>query len=307
MTEFQEKLIQTFKVFVRFCEENGLTYYAAFGTCLGAVRHKGFIPWDDDMDVFMLREDYERMLSSREQLNNSIYRVTDFRDGKHPYTFAKFYSIDCSVWEYKQFQFIIGPWIDIFPLDEWNDKDDTSKLYDDYHYALWKYRKALSVQSWNEIWSDLINRNGYNGLIKLVKKCLYSPFEKSFHNKALDLLNQVIEINGDFYKNWNHKKKIVYQKKWFDGFIEFQFEDTKISCPVGYDDYLSYEYGNYMELPPIESRVSNHRFFYADLKNKKTAEEILKELDQKGELSSREAPPLSFKVLIDEIVHRKGF
>ena len=307
MTEFQNKLLQTFKAFAQFCQDNNLTYYAAYGTCLGAVRHNGFIPWDDDMDVFMMRKDYERLMSMRENLKDTIYWVSDFRDGKHPYTFAKFYSTDCSVWEYRQFQFIIGPWIDIFPLDGWNEGEVASKLYDDYHYALWKYRKALSTQSWREIWGDLIHRNGYNGLIKLVKKCVYSPFEKSFHNKAISLLSQVIEIKGDFYKNWNHKKKYVYPKEWFDGVLEMPFEDTTIACSVGYKDFLTYEYGDYMELPPIESRVSNHRFFYSDLHNKKSSEEILKELSQKGELSSSEAPPLKFRVLIDEILHRKGF
>ena len=140
MTEFQEKLLQTFEAFSQFCKANNLTYYAAYGTCLGAVRHHGFIPWDDDIDVYMKREDYERLLSVRDQLNGTKWSVSDFRDGNYPYSFGKFYATDCSVWELRQFPFIIGPWIDIFPLDEWEENKEVADLYNDAHYALWNYR-----------------------------------------------------------------------------------------------------------------------------------------------------------------------
>lgn len=307
MTEFQEKLLQTFKVFAQFCKDNDITYYAAFGTCLGAVRHHGFIPWDDDMDVFMLRADYERLLLLRKQLENTKYRVSDIRDGEHPFPAGKFYSTDSSVWELRQFPFIVGPWIDIFPLDEWNGSETVSKLYDDYHYALWNYRKALSKQSWKEIWHDLIHRNGYNGLIKFVKKCAYSPFKKFFFNKVVKLTSIVTSIQGDHYKYWNHVKKMIYKKEWFNEIIEMPFEDTTIYCSSLYDEMLTYEYGDYMTPPPIEKRVSTHNLFYCNLKQKKSANEILEELSNKQEMTKTEAKPLSLKVILDELIHRKGF
>lgn len=307
MTEFQEKLLQTFKVFAEFCKENDLTYYAAYGTCLGAVRHHGFIPWDDDMDVFMLRADYERLLSLRESLRGSVYWVSDFRDGNHPYTFAKFYSTDCSVWELRQFPFIIGPWIDIFPLDEWNDSAKASSLYNDYHYALWKYRKALSKQTWSEIWRDILHLNGFNGPIKLVKKCVFSPFKKYFLSVALALQKQVEDVKGPWFKNWNSPKNRNYNKDWFNSFIELPFEDVTISCLIGYRDYLSYEYGDFMVPPPEDKRSGGHPCYYIDLSNKKTSNEILLELKKIGKLAENEARPLKIKVLIDELLHRRGF
>ena len=307
MTEFQEKLLQTFKAFAEFCKVNDLAYYAAYGTCLGAVRHHGFIPWDDDMDVYMLRADYERMLSLREQLRGSIYWVSDFRDGSHPYPFAKFYSTDCSVWELRQFPFIIGPWVDVFPIDEWNNSTQASKLYDNYHYALWKYRKALSTQSWKEIGYDIIHHKGFNGVIKTVKKCLYSPFKKKYLKNATNALNLVESLQGQYLKDWNHIKKMVYEKTWFRETIDIPFEDTVICCPASYDELLTYEYGDYMTPPPPEKRVSNHHLFFCDLKNKKTAETILKEMKDNQLMQDNERRPLSFMVLVDELIHRKGF
>ena len=307
MTEFQEKLLQTFKAFSKFCEENNLTYYAAYGTCLGAVRHHGFIPWDDDIDVFMKRDDYERLLQVRERLSNTIYHISDIRDGEHPYPLGKFYSTEGSVWELRQFQFIIGPWIDIFPLDEWNESEEASDCYDLYHYSLWKYRKALSSQSWTEIWYDFIHMNGMNAPIKLVKKCIYSPFRKIYFHKTQKSVAKMCSIKGPFLKDWCFLKKWKIEKKWFENTIELPFEDTIIICPAGYDEFLTYIYGDYMTPPPLEKRNQRHILFYCDLNNKKTAKEILKEMQQSGDLTKTEAKPLSLRVLINELLHRKGF
>lgn len=307
MTEYQEKLLKTFKVFDQFCKDNGLTYFAAYGTCLGAVRHHGFIPWDDDMDVFMMRTDYERLLTLREQLKDSTYWVSDLPDGNHPFPFAKFYSTDCSVWVLRQFPFVIGPWIDIFPLDEWEDNQEASKLHDDYHYALWKYRKSLSTQSWKEIGSDLIHQNGFNGLIKLVKKCFYSPFKSYYFNRAMRYIDRIRSFRGSKLKLWATIKGEAFEKEWFGQTIEIPFEDTTMMCPLLYDDVLKNMFGDYMTLPPIKERVGKHRLFYCDLNKVKNVQEILEELRAKGEISKNEGKPLSFKVLINEWIHRKGF
>ena len=109
-------------------------------------------------------------------------------------------------------------------------------------------------------------------------------------------------LKGDMFKDWNDPQKKVYKKEWFDSIYELPFEDTSIACPVGYQDYLTY-----MTPPPPEKRQGGHKCFYIDLKNKKSYKEILTEMKKKGVLVDAEAKPLSIKVLIDEILHRKGF
>ena len=88
--EFKQRLIKLFKEFIDVCNKNKLRYYAAYGTALGAVRHRGIIPWDDDIDVWMPREDYERFLSLRNQLTATPYEILDIQNKGYYLYFAKF-------------------------------------------------------------------------------------------------------------------------------------------------------------------------------------------------------------------------
>ena len=141
----QQFLLQTYKRFDDFCQEHQLVFYAAYGTMIGAIRHHGFIPWDDDLDVFMLRKDYDRFVELRSELKDPSYKISIFLDGESPYPFAKFYTTKGTIWEYSQFPFIIGPWIDVFPVDEGDmDDENANKVLERFHYIMWKYRKSLA-------------------------------------------------------------------------------------------------------------------------------------------------------------------
>ena len=90
LSPIQKVLLDTFKAFSAICQEHDIQYFAASGTLLGAIRHKGFIPWDDDIDVFLLRKDYEKLLSLRESLKGTNYMVADYHDTGYPYRFSIF-------------------------------------------------------------------------------------------------------------------------------------------------------------------------------------------------------------------------
>ena len=156
LSEHQQILLQVYKRFNLFCKQNNITFYAAYGTLIGAIRHHGFIPWDDDIDVFMLRKDYDKFVNLRNTLNDCSFKLSVYQDGQSPYPFAKFYTTKGTIWEYSQFPFIIGPWVDVFPIDEGDEDDEESnKALERFHYTMWKYRKAIAYSTWGEIASNI--------------------------------------------------------------------------------------------------------------------------------------------------------
>ena len=304
LSPIQKVLLETFKAFVQFCEDNDIKYYAASGTMLGAIRHKGFIPWDDDVDVFMLPEDYAKLLSLKDSLKETNYRVADFHDEGYPYPFAKFYDNTNTFWEYKQFPFIMGPFIDVFPLHEYDDQNEAhKKLDDDIHAAFWTYRKSISHQTWSEIFKDIVTLNGFEGYIKLVKKIFYAPQKKRFYQRIEKLYQQICSAKGALYRPYWDIKHLNYRKEWFASTIAVPFEDMEIMIPNGYHEILTSLYKDYMTPPPTPSRTGHHTAYYMNLERRVNIEEIMKE--KKNEVSEKKPMPLS--VIWDEIKHRKGF
>ena len=307
LSEFQVALLKVFKQFAKYCEEYDLTYYAAYGTLLGAIRHQGFIPWDDDIDVYMKREDYDKMIANRKLLEATPYRITYVLDGESPYPFAKFYTTEGTIWEYKHFPFIIGPWIDIFPIDEGSvDDEKANTTYDKFHYMMWKYRKSLADVKWKDIINDTIHLNGFNGPINLVKKVRYSPFKKKYLRDIKACIEEIRHIRSSQFRIYSSgRSKEAYDKGLFKEALSVPFEDTKISIPNGYHEVLTAFFGNYMQLPPVESRVSQHDSFYINLNENVSKEKILKLMEGK---INKKAQPLSLKIIWNEIKHRnKGF
>ncbi len=304
LSPIQKVLLDTFKAFAKICKENNIRYYAASGTLLGAIRHKGFIPWDDDIDVFLLRNDYDKLLSLKESLKNTDYRVADFHDDGYPYPFAKFYDSTKTFWEYKQFPFIMGPFIDLFPLDESDDHNkEHEKLNDDIQGAFWKYRKSISHQTWSEILKDMITLNGFEGPVKLVKKLFYAPWKKHFYHQVEKYDQEICSVKGNYYKPYWDVKHIQYPKEWFKKAISVPFEDTEMMVPNGYHEILTYIYNDYMTPPPTHSRTGHHTAYYMNLERKVDVNEILKE--KKDVVLEKKPMPLS--VIWDELKHWKGF
>ena len=304
LSPIQKVLLGTFKAFVQFCKENDITYFAASGTMLGAIRHKGFIPWDDDIDVFMLPEDYEKLLSLKENLKRTDYRVADFHDDGYPYPFAKFYDSTKTIWEYKQFPFIMGPFIDLFPLHEYDDHNNEHKQLDDeIHAAFWVYRKSISHQTWGEIFKDIVSLNGFEGYIKLVKKIYYAPQKKRFYQRVEKLYQKICSTKGPLYRPYWDIKHLYYNKEWFANTIAVPFEDMEIMVPNGYHEILTALYKDYMTPPPAPSRSGHHTAFYMNLERRVEMKEILNE--KKNDVQEKKPMPLS--VIWNELKHWKGF
>lgn len=315
MTTLQHHIYDAFLEFKRICAENNLRYWASAGTLIGAVIHKGFIPWDDDMDIIMPREDYTRFVDIVLHSGNGRYGISCFEDGKHlcPYYFAKFYIKDCTLWESKQFPNIIGPWVDVFPVDNYNEQDGFS-LNDQYILAIGRYRRSISHQTWGDIYRDL--RRGYitNAMMKTMRKCFSRFARHNRYARLLEIRDKITKLPGDhayflYGQEWSDDegaKRFIFEKELLQSFVEVPFEDTTIFIPEHFHEILLKGYPHYQVIPPVEQRYGGHPCYYVDLDHVKTIDEVRAELgDDDSDRESVFTFKEFWKVLKERIRYRK--
>lgn len=258
-------MLDVFKAFDAFCTAKGLDYFAAGGTALGAVRHKGFIPWDDDIDVYMLRKDYERFLSLRSELPEP-YKVLALGDKGCIYPFAKMYDGTTKLVEVESFpECRIGVFIDIFPLDEVSGSfeeiaarhDRDRVYYDDFIRAQRKFSLA-SCRKWLD-----------KGMHKTIFYSLLPAFLKRRQIKKFLAMHEVWKNEkGDRLKVHfcvYTAERETYEKEWFTSWHYVPFEDTQIRICDHYDEYLTRLFGDYMTPPPPEKRTPHHNTYSLEL------------------------------------------
>lgn len=241
----QEISLDILKDVAFFCEKNNITYFLACGTLLGAVRHKGFIPWDDDIDIMMPRSDYEKFLKN---YKSSKYILCKPNEGR--YYYAKVYDKNTIKYEddmdYKKYK-PLGIDIDIFPLDGMvNDDKVLQKIYKKeciLETLLRLSRQPIfnrknPIKAINRIIPRII---GSKNLVKLI--------EKNAQTYDYDTSNYVVRMRWSPNGFTGILPKSVFEKKYM------KFEDKDFCVPKGYDIWLKNFFGNnYMELPPKDKR-----------------------------------------------------
>lgn len=282
-------LLETFKTFDSFCSENKIQYIGAYGTVLGAVRHKGIIPWDDDIDVYMTRENYDRFLQLKEKANKTKYKIVDIHDEGYYTPFAKFYDSETTLWELESIPFVIGIFIDIFPLDHSCDtiyhtkqqKKQISKWF-------WRYMFSLRNDTIHSIIHNLIQKDFYGFRVSLkfyvYHHLFFAPFKQKLKNKYLSLIERAKSNTGKdyiYYTTVDCLGKSIFKKEWIENTITVRFEDTTIKIPEKYDEYLTYLYGNYMQPPEPSKRKSHHYHYFVDLEQGMTVQQIIQKIKGK--------------------------
>lgn len=278
---FKKKLIETFKAFDAFCAENGLRYFACGGTAIGAVRHHGIIPWDDDIDVFMIREDYDRFLSLKPKLEGSGYGIIDPSDNGYYLPFAKFVDNNTTVWEYCEHEFLLGVYVDVFPLNHVEgDMNKILKYHKKYakicvRYFGGKWRLFTMATIRMSLKTFASTRFWFKNLL------LAKPLRRYYSKKFWDAEKQLKESKGDFFINYfTHypMERELIRKEWVEKTVRMPFEDTEINMMQGYHEYLTQMFGDYMTPPPPEARVTHHLHYYVNLDKRLSINEIKKEL-----------------------------
>ncbi|MBQ8062461.1 MAG: LicD family protein [Clostridia bacterium] len=257
----QLKELELFKQFRDFCEAHDITYYALGGTLLGAVRHEGFIPWDDDMDLGVPREDYERFLKLCEEEEVPFELHTFRNDPKHYRYFARIEDPSMKVRRTdNQTVEVSNAWVDIFPLDGMPN----NKYLREFHkyYVLW--RRAAYKFSCFDLGVNVEKANRPLVERLLIKVGMVLPVEKFFRlDRELNKLDRALKrfpyAKSDYLVNamGAYKFREMFHKQYYGKGRAYPFEDTTVWGPEDYDFVNTQLYGDYMK-PPAEADRNHH-------------------------------------------------
>ena len=254
--EFELKILVEFD---RYCRENGLKYSLAEGTLIGAVRHKGFIPWDDDIDVLMPREDFEKFLNSFQSNSYSIIKAPE--DKYWPYSFIRL-SDNGTIIKYDEFNdnntyYSGGIWMDILPIDNFPDDDLKLKQTERKLFVLFKIYRAYRRNGFLHS-SGIFNNAAW--LFTKIVSFLVPP--KLLIKKVEQLMKSYNKMDtkrsGTWACYWHSPWQ--YPSHCFADYDNIAFEGKTFMAIHDYDTYLKCQYGDYMKLPPIEKRIATHGY-----------------------------------------------
>lgn len=245
--------IELLDEFVSVCNELGMYYTLGGGTLLGAIRHKGFIPWDDDIDVLMPRPDYDRLLeydAKNEKLWSSNVQLCNWKKKNSSCCFIKLIKTNTVVKE-KYGTTVNNIWIDVFPIDGITNETIKQESL---------FRKVLTLRKIFDIRNAKIGEG--KTVFKKCFKCLLIPILRIIPNcffcSILDKLSQTYNYSDAETVAgilWGYGTQECMRKKDFIQCLEVEFEGKTYNAPLNYNQYLTQLYSNYMELPPEEKRV----------------------------------------------------
>lgn len=255
--EIREIEFKLLKVFDCFCKENNIKYFLSNGTLLGAVKYNGFIPWDDDVDILVPREDYSRLISLF--CDSEQYRLFSFeKEENYHYPFAKLCDMTTRKVETVYHNGVeLGVDIDIFPLDYWDNDPNKAK----------KEAKCIGRNILFLVMSKLRKPDSVNPIKRLIKGVAMA-FCKMRGSRYFikNILNASCQKNQEGSRYMGCKAWCIYGEREilpaqvFADTVEVMFEGESFPAPVGYDAYLQSLYGDYRKDPPPDKQKTHHVF-----------------------------------------------
>ena len=249
------------------CKQHNIKYFLAYGTLLGAVKYQGFIPWDDAIDIYMLRDDYDKFIEIINNTSSNYRCLTCFNTKDYYYIFGKVVDTRTKLLENSKEIKEMGVYIDVFPLDYC--RKDVDKEFDKLHFinnmAVGRYRikndkfgefsflnndskpnKKVLIKKYISLIIDLVTLPlGYNFYAKLFnKKCIIKEKERGNYLG--------VKCNNLPYKD-------VLEKELINNVIEVKFENNMFPIFKDYNKYLIKRYGNYKNDPPLSEQVTHHQ------------------------------------------------
>lgn len=243
-------LLEMLLNFAKFCETNDIRYSIAYGTLIGAIRHKGFIPWDDDIDIIMLRDDYEKFIAKYKDDRYEIIQGENMNNHAHirlsdSETVVQFKTKGLRSKFYKA-----GLWLDIFPIDK---VPDSQRGFLKHKRSIWLlYEMQMSGEVWRK------------SKLQYIAHVICAPFSHFFlfgkwaQKRILkynDRPTNTVASLGVWYLNFP-----PFPRDYMDEYIDVEFEGHKVKAIKQYDSFLRGIYGDYMQFPPVEKRQPHHDY-----------------------------------------------
>lgn len=246
--------LEILKEFVRVCDEHGINYIIDAGTLLGAVRHGGFIPWDDDIDIRMLRADYDRFCEiCQTELRDDYFLQTYKTDPGYRWAYARILKKG-TVYKrinHGELKSKTGIFIDIFPND---NLPESNFAYKRCTCISWLCRKMLYSELGKLHAKTFLNRFGFMFLDIFPKRCAYTLLE-GLINKYRNIETSKVRCFG-----WGSQEETLgFQKEWLVNTCDIRFEDITVKAPIKTHEFLVHSFGeDYLTPPPEDKRVPGH-------------------------------------------------
>jgi lipopolysaccharide cholinephosphotransferase len=282
-------MLRTMKIIDYICIRHGIDYWLDGGTLIGAVRHGGFIPWDDDLDISMTRDNYQRFIEvAREELPEGLFLQSNITDPGYDMPWIKIRDNNSLIEEYKVGKYHRGLFVDIFPMDFYGE-DHAKSLRQKRIYG-YIYKVLILVK---EPFERIKNKKLFvKTIIKLALKLLLFPYAimdkrsifERLYKLSAKMMKKLVQGDGEYvgygmdviFYDFFIKRENIYPLR------RIKFEDSEFLVPNNYHEYLTKYFGDYMKLPPVEKRVQHNLGIIPVVKS--TTEELTCNYNNWGDL-----------------------
>lgn len=281
---YNKKMLEILKYFIAFCQEKQLVYWASYGTAIGAVRHHSIIPWDDDIDILMPRDSYNKLLDLADEFDNGQYEVMHVK--LNPDSTCRAIHIcdkNTTVIIRMSMPIVNGVHIGVSPIDFSNESEEMIvKHAIETHLAFKNYFNCLRRYSMK----DVIKNIPHPRSLKWILKNFFQGKDdrERYRNEAIALENYYYGSEGtnafNIHELLFNKHLHVFKSEWFASSITMPFEDIQICLPIGYHEYLTKQYGDYMTPPPAAQQVPHHDIDYFNLKERLAIDTAVKRYEK---------------------------